>query len=112
MEAISLHQVSIRAANPPDYSKGMLPISHVEHFARIAQLIADDAILADLRRRYDLLEKAIANVERLRHPRRPPRTQRAGAFIQPEAKLADAVATHRRIHGLASPRGFDGNARI
>ena len=94
MEAISLRQVSIRVANPPDYSKGMLPISHVEHFARVAQIFADDTVLADLRHRYDLLEKAIASVERLNHPRRPPRTRRAGAAIKiPRPPLADAIAT-------------------
>ena len=49
-ERIFSLQLTIMQAHPVDWRKGMLAISHQEHFAYIAQLIASDGTLTGLRR--------------------------------------------------------------
>ena len=75
-------------------------------------------ILASLRQERKQIEEIIFSLERLAQggkrrgrspllpikPRRPPKTRRAGAFLQLEEKLADAIATYRRIQQSADSR--------
>jgi hypothetical protein len=110
MEAMARREASIRLARysksfyPDSGNSGMLPISHVEHLARLAQIIADDAVvLADLRRQFHLIDTAIASVERLRNRRRPQKTKSAGAALQVPWHVADAIGRLKDITGAPAP---------